>query len=167
MTDKETKVTEEATDAPVEETKEETPAEKPAEAPAEAPKEEAVAEEEVEVPEEFKALIEQVETMTVLQLNKLVKVLEKKFGVSAVAVAAVGPAVAADEQSDFTVELTSIGDSKIGVIKAVKEVLALGLKEAKDLVESAPVALKEGISKEDADALKAKIEEAGGTVTLK
>jgi len=131
---------------------------------------ETATEEAVEVPVKFQALVEQVESLSVLELNELVKVLEKKFGVSAQAVAVAGGGAGADageEQSAFTVELTSIGDGKIGVIKAVKEVLGLGLKEAKDLVESAPVAIKENIKKEEADELKAKLEEAGATVTLK
>lgn len=124
----------------------------------------------VEVPEKFKALVEQVENMTVLELNELVKLLEKKFGVSAAAVAVAGPAAggeAAEEKDDFAVELTSAGDSKIGVIKAVKAALNLGLKEAKDLVESAPAILKEGVKKEEAEEMKKTIEEAGGSVTLK
>lgn len=124
----------------------------------------------VEIPAEFKALVEQVEKMTVLELHSLVKVLEKRFGVSASAVAVAGPAASADageEQSEFTVELTDAGGAKIAVIKAVKEALALGLKEAKDLVDGAPAVLKEGMKKEDAEALKAKIEEAGAKVTLK
>ena len=149
----------------VEEAKEEAT---PAEAPV---KEEAPAEETVEVPAKFKKLIEEVENMTVLELHELVKTLEKKFGVSAQAVAVAGPAAGGDagagEQSDFAVELSSIGDQKIAVIKVVKEALGLGLKEAKDLVESAPVVLKEGVKKEDAEAMKAKVEEAGGKVTLK
>ena len=139
-------------------------------APVEEAKTEAPAEEveEIEVPKEFEALVEQVEKMTVLELNQLVKVLEKKFGVSAVAAAApAAGGAAAEEQSEFTVELTAVGESKIGVIKAVKEALSLGLKEAKDLVESAPVALKEGVGKEDAETLKTKMEEAGAKVTLK
>jgi len=106
--------------------------------------------------------------MTVLELNELVKVLEKKFGVSAQAVAVAGPAAAAaDEKSEFNVELTAVGEQKIAVIKVVKEVLALGLKEAKDLVESAPAMLKTDVKKEDAEAWKTKIEAAGGKVTLK
>jgi large subunit ribosomal protein L7/L12 len=124
----------------------------------------------VEIPAEFKSLIEQVEKMTVLELHALVKVLEKHFGVSAQAVAVAGPAAAAgggDEQSEFTVELTDAGAQKIAVIKAVKEVLGLGLKEAKDMVDAAPSVVKENMKKEDADALKAKLEEAGAKVTLK
>lgn len=125
-------------------------------------------EEAVEVPSKFKDLVESVEKMTVLELNELVKVLEKKFGVSAQAVAVAGPAAAAaEEKSEFDVELTAAGDQKIAVIKAVKEVLGLGLKEAKDMVEGAPAMLKQGMKKEDAEALKKKVEEAGGKITLK
>jgi large subunit ribosomal protein L7/L12 len=131
---------------------------------------EVVAEEIVEIPKEFKALVDQVEKMSVLELNALVKVLEKHFGVSAQAVAVAGPAAAgagAEEQSEFTVELTEAGAQKIAVIKVVKEVLGLGLKEAKDLVDAAPSVVKEGMKKEDAEALKAKLEEAGAKITLK
>jgi len=106
--------------------------------------------------------------MTVLELNTLVKAIEEKWGVSATAVAAAGPAAAAaEEKSEFDVELTAMGDQKIAVIKVVKEALALGLAEAKTLVESAPAPLKQGMKKEDAEALKKKIEDAGGKVTLK
>lgn len=160
-----------------EETTEEAPAaEEKAEeaAPAEEKKEEAPAAEEaeeVEVPKEFKKLVEDIEKMTVLELHELVKVLEKKFGVSAAAVAVAGGGAGGDagaeEKDEFTVELASAGDSKIQVIKAVKEVLGLGLKEAKDLVEGAPAELKSGVKKEEAEDWKAKIEEAGGTVNLK
>jgi large subunit ribosomal protein L7/L12 len=134
-----------------------------------APAEASPVEEEVEVPAEFKTLVEQIEKMTVLELNGLVKFLEKRFGVSAQAVAVAGPADAGsgEEQDSFTVELTSVGDSKIGVIKAVKNALGLGLKEAKDLVESAPAVLKEGVGKSEAEELKKTIEEGGGSVTLK
>ncbi len=122
----------------------------------------------VEIPAEFKSLIEQVEKMTVLELHALVKVLEKHFGVSAQAVAVAGPAAAAaEEQTEFTVELTDAGAQKIAVIKAVKEACGLGLKEAKDMVDGAPAVVKEGMKKEDAEALKAKLEEAGAKVTLK
>lgn len=124
----------------------------------------------VEIPAEFKALVEQVEKMSVLELHALVKVLEKRFGVSAAAVAVAGPVAggaAAEEQSEFTVELTEAGAQKIAVIKVVKEVLSLGLKEAKDMVDAAPAVVKEGMKKEDAEALKAKLEEAGAKVTLK
>ena len=113
-------------------------------------------------------IIEAVEKMTVLELNTLVKAIEEKWGVSAAAVAVAGPAAAAaEEKSDFTVELTSFGEQKIAVIKIVKEVLALGLAEAKTMVESAPVMLKTDVKKEDAEAWKTKIEAAGGKVTLK
>lgn len=113
-------------------------------------------------------IIEAVEKMTVLELNTLVKAIEEKWGVSAAAVAVAGPAAAAaEEKTEFNVELTSFGEQKIAVIKIVKEVLALGLAEAKTLVESAPAMLKEGMKKEDAEALKKKIDEAGGKVTLK
>ena len=127
------------------------------------------AEEAVEVPAKFKKFVDEIEKMTVLELNELVKVFEKKFGVSASAVAAAGPAAgpAAEEKTEFNVELTSMGEQKIAVIKVVKEALALGLKEAKDLVESAPAMLKEGVKKEQAEEWKKKIEEAGGKVTLK
>jgi len=113
-------------------------------------------------------IIESVEKMTVLELNTLVKAIEEKWGVSATAVAVAGPAAAAaEEKSEFDVELTAMGEQKIAVIKVVKEVLALGLAESKNLVESAPAMLKTGVKKEDAEAWKKKIEEAGGKVTLK
>jgi len=113
-------------------------------------------------------IIEAVEKMTVLELNDLVKTIEEKWGVSATAVAVAGPAAAAaEEQSEFTVELTEGGAQKIAVIKVVKEVLGLGLKEAKDLVDAAPSKVKEGMKKEDAEALKVKLEAAGAKVTLK
>jgi large subunit ribosomal protein L7/L12 len=108
--------------------------------------------------------------MSVLDLNELVKLFEKKFGVSAAAVSVAGPAAVAEageEKSSFNVELTDGGAQKIAVIKVVKEVLGLGLKEAKDMVDGAPIMMKEGMKKEEADALKKKIEEAGGKVTLK
>ena len=115
-------------------------------------------------------IIEAVEKMTVLELNTLVKAIEEKWGVSAAAVAVAGPATGAaagEEKTEFNVELTSVGEQKIAVIKVVKEALALGLAEAKTLVESAPAMLKAGVKKEDAEAWKKKIEEAGGKVTLK
>jgi len=124
----------------------------------------------VEVPEAFKALVEQVETMTVLELHELVKVLEKRFGVSASAVAVAGPAAGGDdaeEQSEFTVVLANAGGSKIAVIKAVKGACGLGLKEAKELVDGAPADVKVGLKKEDAEELKKLLEEAGATVELK
>lgn len=134
--------------------------------------EEAVATEEetVEVPAQFKDIVEKIEQMSVLELNELVKVFEKKFGVSAAAVAVAGPAAgggAAEEQSEFTVVLADGGAQKIAVIKVVKEVLGLGLKEAKDMVDGAPAELKSGLKKEDAEELKAKLEEAGAKVELK
>ncbi len=114
-------------------------------------------------------IIEAVEKMTVLELNELVKAIEEKWGVSATAVAVAAPAAAggAEAQSEFTVELTEGGAQKIAVIKVVKEVLGLGLKEAKDMVDGAPAVVKENMKKEDAEALKKKIEEAGGKATLK
>ena len=125
----------------------------------------------VEVPEAFKALVEQVENMSVLELHELVKVLEKRFGVSAAAVAVAGPAGGdaggAEEQTEFAVELAEAGGQKIAVIKVVKEVCGLGLKEAKEMVDGAPAVLKEGVKKEEAEELKAKLEEAGATVNLK
>lgn len=152
----------------VEETTVETTEEAPAAAPA-APAAEEKAE--AEVPEKFKKLVAEIETMTVLELSELVKTLEKKFGVSAAAVAVAGPAAAAgagdEEKSTASVELTDAGANKISVIKVVKEVMALGLKEAKDLVDGAPSMLKENVSKEEAAELKKKIEDAGGKVTLK
>jgi len=111
-----------------------------------------------------------IENLSVLDLSKLVKELEEKFGVSAaapVAAAAAGGAAAAAEQTEFTVMLTSGGDSKINVIKEVRAITGLGLKEAKDLVEGAPKPVKEGISKKDAEELKKKLEAAGAKVELK
>jgi large subunit ribosomal protein L7/L12 len=122
-------------------------------------------------PAKFKAVVEAIEKMSVLDLHELVKHLEEKFGVSAAAVSVAAPAGGAaaggDEKSAFNVELTDGGATKIAVIKVVKEVLGLGLKEAKDLVDAAPSMLKEGMKKEDADAFKKKLEEAGAKVTLK
>lgn len=115
-------------------------------------------------------IIEAVEGMTILELNTLVKAIEEKWGVSAAAVAVAGPAAGGDAeeaQSTFAVELTEGGAQKIAVIKVIKEVLGLGLKESKDLVDAAPSVIKEGLKKEDAEALKAKLEEAGAKVTLK
>jgi large subunit ribosomal protein L7/L12 len=124
----------------------------------------------VTVPAKFKDIVSKIEEMSVIELHELVKVLEEKFGVSAAAVATAGPAVAGEaveEKSAFTVELTAAGEQKIAVMKVVKEVLALGLKEAKDLVDGAPSILKEGMKKAEADEFKKKLEEAGGKVTLK
>jgi len=120
-------------------------------------------------------LIDALEGMTVLELNGLVKQLEEKWGVSAAAPMAVGGGAAAggatavveEEKSEFDVILTEIGANKINVIKAVRELTSLGLKEAKDLVEAAPKAVKEGVSKEDAAAAKAKLEEAGAKADVK
>lgn len=123
----------------------------------------------VEVPAKFKSIVESIETMSVLELNELVKLLEKKFGVSAAAVAVAAPvaAAASDEKSTVALHLAAAGDQKIAVIKVVKEALGLGLKEAKDMVDGAPILVKDGMKKEDADALKKKIEEAGGKVEYK
>ncbi|MDP2651412.1 MAG: 50S ribosomal protein L7/L12 [bacterium] len=125
--------------------------------------------EEVAVPEKFQKIVSEIEGMSVLDLNELVGVFENKFGVSATAVAATaGPVAAAEEESSTaSVELTAAGENKIAVIKVVKEVLGLGLKEAKDLVDAAPSMLKEGMKKEEADEFKKKLEEAGGKVTFK
>jgi large subunit ribosomal protein L7/L12 len=123
------------------------------------------------------ALIEQLEKMTVLEINELVKELEERWGVSAAAPVAVGGAVAAgggaaeaapaEEQTEFDVILTDVGANKIQVIKAVRELTSLGLKEAKDLVEAAPKAVKEAVSKDEAAAAKAKLEEAGAKADVK
>lgn len=122
--------------------------------------------------EKILALIEEVKALTVLELSELVKALEEEFGVTAAAPAAAAGAVAADapaaaEQTEFTVILAEAGASKINVIKVVRELTGLGLKEAKDLVDGAPKPVKENISKDDADAVKAKLEEAGAKVEIK
>ena len=115
--------------------------------------------------------IDAIKSMTVLELNDLVKACEEEFGVSAAAgvvVAAAGPAAeAAEEKTEFDVELTSAGDQKIKVIKVVREITGLGLKEAKDAVDGAPKVLKEGASKAEAEEIKAKLEEVGAKVTMK
>ncbi len=128
----------------------------------------------VEVPAKFQSLVSEIEKMSVLDLAELVKVLEDKFGVSAAAPAmmmaapaAGAGAAAAEEKSSFTVELTAAGDNKINVIKVVREITGLGLKEAKDIVDAAPKAVKENAAKAEAEDMKAKIEAAGGKVTLK
>ena len=125
---------------------------------------------ETAVPAKFSKIVTEIEAMSVLELNELVKIFEEKFGVSATAVAA-GPAAAAgpaeEEKSTANVELTDGGANKIAIIKVVKEVLGLGLKEAKDLVDAAPSMLKTDMKKEEAAALKKQIEDAGGKVTLK
>jgi large subunit ribosomal protein L7/L12 len=120
----------------------------------------------------FDNIVAEIEKLTALELSELVKTLEEKFGVSAAApmMMAAGPAAAAapvDEKTEFTVELTDAGANKINVIKVVREATGKGLKEAKDLVDAAPKAVKENISKAEAEELKKKIEEAGGKVTLK
>ena len=121
--------------------------------------------------EKITAMIEEVKALSVLELNELVKALEEEFGVSAAAVAAApaagAGAAAAEEKTEFDVVLASFGDAKMAGIKAVKDVLGLGLKEAKELVEAAPKALKEGVSKAEAEEIKAKLEEAGAKIELK
>ncbi|MBE7048693.1 MAG: 50S ribosomal protein L7/L12 [Ruminococcaceae bacterium] len=123
--------------------------------------------------EKITAMIEEIKSLTVLELSELVKAIEEEFGVSAAApVAVVGAApaagaAAAEEKDSFDVELTDAGAEKIKVIKVVREITGLGLKEAKDAVDGAPKVLKEGIGKEDAEAIKAKLEEVGAKVTLK
>lgn len=133
---------------------------------------------EVKVPEKFKELVSQVEKLTVLELSELVKVLEEKFGVSAsqpimMAASAASDDASADggkkesEKSSFNVELTAAGDQKINIIKAVREITGLGLKESKDIVDASPKIIKEGVAKADAEAMKSKLEAVGATVTLK
>jgi len=126
----------------------------------------------VEVPAKFEKLVGEIEKMSVLDLAELVKILEEKFGVSASAPAMMmagpaGGAEAVEEKDAFDVEITEAGANKIAVIKAVREITEMGLKEAKDLVDAAPKVLREGVKKEDAEALKKKLEEAGAKVTLK
>lgn len=130
--------------------------------------------EEVVVPEKFKTLVKQIEELSVLELSELVKVLEDKFGVSAAAPAMMMAAPAAgagaaeaEEKSDFDIELVSGGDSKIGVIKVVKELTGKGLKEAKDLVDAAPAIIKEKVPKAEAEEIKKQLMDAGATVNLK
>ena len=118
-------------------------------------------------------ILDSIASMTVLELSQLIKEMEEKFGVSAAAAAvavaapAAGAAVVAEEQTEFTVHLTEIGANKVSVIKAVREITGLGLKEAKDLVDGAPKAVKEGATKADAETAKKKLEEAGAKVELK
>lgn len=125
------------------------------------------------VPEKFKNLVSEIEKMSVLDLAELVKILEEKFGVSASAPVMMGitpQAVAAapvEEKTEFNVELTNSGSNKIAVIKAIREVIQLGLKEAKDLVDQSPKMVKEGVKKEEAEAMKKKLEAAGAVVSLK
>ena len=123
--------------------------------------------------EKITAMIEEIKALTVLELSELVKAIEEEFGVSAAApvavagVAAAGGAAAAEEKTEFDVELTEAGDQKVKVIKVVREITGLGLKEAKDMVDGAPKVVKEAASKETADEIKAKLEEVGAKVTLK
>ncbi len=122
--------------------------------------------------EKILGIIEEVKGLTVLELNELVKALEEEFGVSAAAVAAApaagaGAAAAAEEKTEFDVVLASFGESKMNIIKLVKDICGVGLKEAKELVEAAPKTLKEAAPKAEAEEIKAKIEEAGGKVELK
>ncbi len=136
--------------------------------------EETTEEKAVEVPAKFKSLVEEIEKMSVLDLAELVKILEDKFGVSAAAPAmmmAAGGAQeggdATEEKTEFDVELTEAGGSKIAVIKAVRVITEVGLKDAKDMVDAAPKMIKEGVKKEEAEEIKKALEEAGATVTLK
>mgnify|MGYP001565906731 CR=1 FL=1 len=137
--------------------------------------EEIKKEEKVEIPAKFQDLVAQIEKMSVLELSELVKVLEKKFGVSAaapvmatgVASAVAGGAESEEEKTSFNVQLKDAGAQKIQVIKAVREITGKGLKEAKDLVDSAPSMIKEGATKDEANDIKKKVEEAGGKVELK
>ena len=121
--------------------------------------------------EKITAIVEEIKGLTLLELNELVKAVEEEFGVSAAPVAAVGvaapAAAAAEEKTEFDVILASFGANKLAVIKAVREITGLGLKDAKDLVEAAPKAIKEGASKEEADNLKKALEDAGATVEVK
>jgi large subunit ribosomal protein L7/L12 len=120
-------------------------------------------------------ILDKISTMSVLELSELIKAMEDKFGVSAAAAVAVAgpaaggaaPAAAAEEQTEFTVMLTAIGDNKVNVIKAVRELTGLGLKEAKDLVDGTPKAVKEGVSKADSEAAKKKLEDAGAKAEIK
>lgn len=122
--------------------------------------------------EKITNLVEEIKTLTVLELNELVKAIEEEFGVSAAAPVAVvaggaAPAAAAEEKTDFDVILAEVGPNKINVIKVVREITGLGLKEAKDLVDGAPKAVKEGAGKDEAEEIKKKLEEAGAKVELK
>ncbi len=124
--------------------------------------------------EKITAIVEEIKSLTILELNELVKAVEEEFGVSAAAPVAVAGAVAggaaapaAEEKTEFDVILTGFGDKKLGVIKVIREITGLGLKEAKDMVEGCPKPVKEGISKEDAEKIKAQLVEAGATVEIK
>jgi len=119
-------------------------------------------------------ILDTISNMSVIEVVDLISAMEEKFGVSAAAAVAVaaapaggGEAAAAEEQTEFTVEMTSFGENKVGVIKAIRAITSLGLKEAKDMVEGAPSVVKEGVSKADAEAIKKQLEEAGATVALK
>jgi large subunit ribosomal protein L7/L12 len=131
-------------------------------------------EEKIEIPEKFKDLVEKIEKLSVLDLAELVKILEKRFGVSPQAMIAAPVAASStpsetkeEEKKFFDVELTSVGENKIGVIKIVRDLTGKGLKEAKDLVDTAPKIIKEKVSKEEAEEIKKKLEEVGAKVTLK
>ena len=157
-----------------EEVVKETPVETSAEASVKAPVETSSASVPKsaggDVPAKFKDMIEKIETMSVVDLHELVKALEEKFGVSAAALAVSGADAGAsdvEEQSTFSVVLTSAGEQRIAVMKVVKEILGLGLKDAKDLVDAAPSPLREGVKKVEAEEFKKKIEEAGGKIELK
>ena len=123
--------------------------------------------------EKITAIVEEIKSLTILELNELVKAVEEEFGVSAAAPVAVAGAAAGaaapavEEKTEFDVILTGFGDKKLGVIKVIREITGLGLKEAKDMVEGCPKAVKEGISKEDAEKVKAQLVEAGATVEIK
>ncbi|HAM87949.1 MAG: 50S ribosomal protein L7/L12 [Candidatus Falkowbacteria bacterium GW2011_GWC2_38_22] len=127
----------------------------------------------VEIPAKFKSLVEEIEKMSVLDLAELVKILEEKFGVSAAAPAMMmagapaGAVAEVEEKDSFDIEITEAGANKIAVIKAVRVVTEMGLKEAKDLVDAAPKLVKEGVKKEEAEKIKKQLEEAGAKVTLK
>ena len=125
----------------------------------------------VEIPTKFQGLVDSIEKLTVMELAELVKLLEEKFGVSAAApvmMAGAGAgAAAAEEKSTFDVELAEAGGNKIAVIKVVREITGLGLKEAKDMVDAAPKVVKEGVAKAEAEEMKKKVEEAGGKANLK
>ena len=131
--------------------------------------------EKIDVPAKFKELVEKIETLSVLDLAELVKVLEKKFGVSAAMPLAVAPAAPVsteatadkEEKTSFNVELKSAGEQKINVIKVIREITSLGLKEAKDMAEGAPKIVKEGVKKEEAEEIKKKLEAAGATAEIK
>jgi len=153
-----------------EEVKEEAPQEVKVDASKDATEEKDV----VEIPSKFKKLVEEIETMSVLDLAELVKILEKKFGVSAAAPAMMMAGAGAgdgeakvEEKDSFDIELTESGASKIAVIKAVRVITDIGLKDAKDLVDAAPKVIKEGVKKEEAEEIKKQLEEAGAKVTLK